>query len=178
MNPDNPGSPLYYGEFRLDNVYGKMTPGLAAEIIALWQENGVVVGEEAQRRTAEVVLTVRDKSGILVGVNSVYVQNFIKMGCPYYFYRVFIRPQDSRSYGLRSFAGKAAREFLRNHEPATPPKPLGVVIVVENRKLMRPGARRMLTRQGWTPLGRGPRGFEVWCENFDGSIPATINPPA
>lgn len=160
---------LYYGSYRLDNVYEQMHATLAEEIVELWQENRVVNGAEARRRTAEVVLTIRDTSGTLVGVNSVYIQDFIKGGNPYYFYRVFIRPEDRKSFGLRSFAGKTTREFLKSYVPTGHSKPQGVIIVVENRKLTRPGAHRMLTRQGWTPLGKGPRGFEVWCDNFDDS---------
>lgn len=161
--------PLYHGIYRLDNVYGQVTPALAAEIAALWRENRVLDGAEAQRRTIEIVLTIRDSGGTLVGVNSVYVNDFIKVGNPYYFYRIFIRPQDRRSHGLASFAGKATRLFLKDYQPAGHPKPQGVIIVVENRKLARPGARRMLARQGWTSLGKGPRGFDVWFENFDNS---------
>jgi len=162
--------PLYYGIYRLDNVYGQITTALGDEIVALWQENRVLSEVEARRRTAEVVLTIRDNGGTLVGVNSVYIKDFIKADNPYYFYRVFIRPQDRRSFGLRSFAGKSTREFLKSYVPIGHTKPQGVIIVVENRKLTRPGAQRMLTRQGWTPLGKGPRGFEVWVDNFDGSV--------
>lgn len=169
MPPDD-RPPLYYGSYRLDNVYGQTTPSLSAEIVALWHENGVVEGVEAQRRTAEVVLTIRDADNTLVGVNSVYVKDFIKAGNPYYFYRVFIRPRDRRSFGLARFAGKAARLFLKGYQPPGRPIPQGVIIVVENRKLARPGARRMLARQGWSPLGKGPRGFDVWCEHFAGPV--------
>lgn len=162
--------PLYYGSYRLDNVYGRITKALVDEIVALWQENRVLGEAEARRRTAEVVLTIRDNGGNLVGVNSVYIKDFVKADNPYYFYRVFIRPQDRRSYGLRSFAGKYTREFLRGYLPPGQTKPHGVIIIVENRKLTRPGAHRMLARQGWIPLGKSPRGFEVWCENFNDPV--------
>lgn len=162
---------LYFGSYRLDNVYEQVTRTLADEIVALWQESRVLTGAEARRRTAEVVLTIRDNSGTLVGVNSVYVKNFIKADNPYYFYRVFIRPQNRRSFGLRSFAGKSTREFLKSYVPSGhTTRPRGVIIIVENRKLTRPGAQRMLARQGWTPLGKGARGFELWCDSFDGSV--------
>jgi len=66
--PNDSRQPLYYGIYRLDNVYGQVTPSLAAEITALWCENQVLDGAEAQRRTGEVVLTIRDTAGTLVGV--------------------------------------------------------------------------------------------------------------
>lgn len=170
MSPLDARPELYYGSYRLNNVYGQITPALAEEIVALWQENRVLDVAEARRRAAEVFFTIRDTSGTLVGVNSVYVKNFIKADNPYYFYRVFIRPQNRRSFGLRSFAGKSTREFLKSYIPTGhTSKPRGVVIIVENRKLTRPGAKRMLSRQGWTPLGKSSRGLEIWYENFDGS---------
>lgn len=168
-------APLYYGGYRLDSVYEQITPALAGEIATLWKENRVLEGAEAQRRTAEVVLTIRNGDGVLVGVNSVYIQDFVKANNPYYFYRIFIRPQDRRSFGLRSFAGKATREFLKSYTPTRHLQPQGVIIVVENQKLRRPGASRMLARQGWIPLGKGPRGFDVWGDDFAGSITPSAN---
>ena len=160
--------PLFYANYRLDTVYGRIAPQLAAEIISLWQENRVVGGGEASRRVAEVVMTIRDGNNTLVGVNTVYIQDLLQADNPYYFYRVFIRPRDRKSFGLRNYLGKTTREFLKGYTPQGNP-PHGVVIVVENRKLSRPGARKMLARQGWNELGKGPRGFEVWYINFDGS---------
>jgi hypothetical protein len=167
MNPPANRQPLLFGHYRLDIVYGHMTAELSGEVITLWLNNQVVPRREAQRRTAEVVMTIRDSSNVLVGVNTVYIQDFIKANNPYYFYRVFIRPEDRRSFGLRSFVSKATREFLRNYYPVGHEKPHGVVIVVENRKLARPGAQKLLARQGWTLIGKGPRGYDVWIENFD-----------
>lgn len=173
MTTSDARPPLYFAGYRLDNVYEQTSPALVEEIVALWRENRVVDDTEASRRTAEVVLTIRDGNGTLVGVNSVYIQDFLKAGNPYYFYRVFIRPQDRRSFGLRSFAGKSAREFLKGYVPTGHSRPQGVVIVVENRKLTRPGAHRMLARQGWTRLGKGLRGYDVWFDKFDDSTNAS-----
>ena len=157
---------LYRG-YTITCIYGKVTQQLKEEIVSLWQNAGVMSLSEAQRRTGEVVMTVRNGAGELIGVNTVYVGDFLKKNNLYFFYRVFIRPQDRGQFGLHGFLGKKAREFLRQHSRHSGPK--GVVAVAENRKIMSLGGRRLMERNGWNYYGKGPRGYDVWYINFDGS---------
>jgi hypothetical protein len=162
---------LVCGEYRLKNVYGRVTPALAAEIEALWTSTGAIPPAEAARRTNEVAFVVRDAAGKLVGVNTVYVMDFLRQGEPYYFYRAFVRADDRRSFGVQPALVRETRLFLAQY-PGTggAPKPRGMVIVAENAKVGREGVRRRLERMGWHYFGKGPRGFDVYYINFDGSL--------
>lgn len=156
-----------HGQYTLDFVYQRLQAEERNQVIKLWVSSGVLPLSEAESRVDQVVMTIRNEKGELVGVNTAYIQDFQHAGNPYYFYRIFIREQD-RGSSLRSKATELARRLLRDYRYDSP-KPLGVVIVTENRKYERPGAVRLLQRQGWHYLGKGPRGFNVWYENFDGS---------
>ncbi len=160
-----------FKDYLVEPVYQQVTDSVADEIRNLWLEANVLSRAEAERRVKEVVLTARNENGELVGVNTVYRQDFLSRNNTYYFYRVFIRPHDRGVFGLRRFMSLQARQFLkeyRNPQGETQ----GVVIVNENRKLSRKGAKRMLERDGWTFWGVGPKGFDVWFVNFDGTTTA------
>ena len=155
----------HHGDYLMEFVYGTLGAGQRSEIAELWVSSGVLPPEEASRRLDEVLMTLRNAQGDLVGVNTVYVQDLLQPGNPYYFYRIFIREQD-RGGSLRTAATRVARQRLKEYQAVTP-QPRGIVIVTENRKYERPGAVRLLRRQGWHYLGRGPRGYSIWFENFD-----------
>jgi hypothetical protein len=165
------------GGYRLSNVYGRVSPALAEEIVVLWASAGAIQPAEAARRVKEVVFVVRDPDGVLVGVNTVYVMDFLRAGSPYYFYRAFVRESDRRSFGVQPALTRETRKFLAQYE-GTMPRPKGIVIVAENVKVSRAGTRRMLERMGWHHLGKGPRGFDIFYQNFDGSVIAEIPPMA
>lgn len=157
-----------FKNYLLEPVYQQVTATVSEEIVQLWLDAKVLSRPEAERRVKEVVLTARNENGVLVGVNTVYRQDFRSRGNTYYFYRVFIRPEDRGVFGLRRCMSLQARQFLKEY-PNPHGETQGVVIVNENRKLSRKGAKRMLERDGWTFWGVGPKGFDVWFVNFDGT---------
>ena len=152
---------------RLTNVYGRIRPEQADEVIRLWRSNGVVAPAEAARRCREVVFTIHNEAGDLIGVNTVYVADFRRLGTPYYFYRTFIRASDRGVSGLPELTLRLTCEFLRGHPH--PQRPAGVIIETENPKLMRRAQSAKLARLGFRKLGTNQRGQDVLYHNFDGS---------
>jgi hypothetical protein len=77
---------------------------------------------------------------------------------------MFLRCEHRRPHLMRE-GTNAARDFLRGfrHPHANP---AGMLIVTENRKLMRPGMKRYLERHGYQYRGRDPRGLDVWLAQF------------
>ena len=149
--------------YRMIAVYGAVDAGLGQEIVDFWQRNRAIADpREAQRRSAEVVFTVRDSTGCLVGVSTVYEAK-IQGDRRYFFYRMFIQPRD-RVPGLMRRVVLATRDYLRDLR--LPGKPRGIVIVAENPKLTGRGMRRQFRRYGWQLLGRTPRGQDVWKSDF------------
>ena len=66
----------------------------------------VVGGDEARRRVAEVVMTIRDSNNTLVGVNTVYIQDLLQADNPYYFYRVLFVPGIAEASVYAVMSGK------------------------------------------------------------------------
>jgi len=155
---------LNYHGYRIINVFGPKGEDLRAEIVQFWLRNRALTDvREAQRRSHEVVFTIRNPRGELCGVNTLYVADFLRPGNAYYFHRMFIQPPD-RISGMMRFVTAATLTFLRDLD--TPDKPNGVVGVAENVKFRRKGARRTLERLGFQWVGRDARGCDVWKVDF------------
>lgn len=159
-------------DYRLDSVYLRTTEAERAEIMALWQSQGVVPDPaERLRRSHEVVLMVRNPAGELVGVSTVGLTR-VQDGRVLYVYRMFLRPRD-RVPQLMTTVTDGTRDFLRgfDHPQA---QVAGLLIVAENRKLMRPGLRRTFERHGYQYRGTTPQGQDLWLAEFP--PPAGIDP--
>jgi len=151
-------------------VRGRMDAALVAQLTEFWRRNGAIVDPRAaRRRCAEVVCVARNGAGEIAGINSAAIADFSTAGDRHYFYRQFIRAQD-RSVRLSTALVRAGVAALRAHARSAAVK--GVVLVAENPKFARRGARRILERLGWRYLGKGPRGFDVWRIAFS-EPPAT-----
>lgn len=159
-----------FRDYVIEPVYGRLSAPVAREVADFWLAEGAI-GEpaEAARRIAEVVCIARGRDGTIVGVNSAYVGTFERPDHAYYFYRMFIREAD-RVRGLGARMTTAAVDCLRDVAAGAGVGVRGVVLITENPKLMQPGAQGLLTRLGWTYVGRGPRGRDVWKVDF-GSLP-------
>lgn len=151
--------------YRIETVYGKLTQPLRQEIIRFWLAHRALPNlEAARRRLGQVIDVLRNAQGEIVGVNSVYPAAYREPGRRYLFYRLFIRPQDRRP-GLARRATRHVLEALLAH-PELRPGVKGLIVVTENPKLSREGARRQLQRIGFEYDGRGPKGFDIWRADF------------
>ena len=132
-------------------------------------KNRVVTPEEAERRVQEVVYIIRNPEGIISGVSTVYLQKFMTGEPPFYFMRMFIRPEDRGHFGLPKLVSQKTREFLKTYKrPECEPK--GVIIIIENPKYLGKGNKKSLEERGWKYYGQGPLGNHIWYECFDGSL--------
>ena len=153
-----------YHNYRLFVVYQRSTPEVRREIIRLWQRHNVVRDQrEADLRSHQAVIIIRNEQNDLIGLSTIYTGEFLQRGNLYYFYRMFIQPED-RIPGMMWEVTTRTFEVLQAHP--VPGKPPGIIIVTENPKLMRPGMKRSFERHGWTYLGRGPRNNDLWSKLF------------
>jgi hypothetical protein len=155
-----------FKHYRLDNVYLHATAAQRAETRNFWlREQALADPREAERRTREVVLMVRrDDTTELVGVSTVALQRLRDSGAVYV-YRMFLRREDRIPYLMRAVTN-ASRDFLRSFPHPQAPV-AGMLIVTENRKLMRPGIRRYFERHRYQYRGKTLRGLDLWLAPFD-----------
>lgn len=161
--------------YRIDTVMGRLTQPVAAEIVRFWMQQGVIPSiEEARRRASQVVAIVRNDQDEIVALNSVYPAAYRSPQENYFFYRLFVRPQD-RKIGVNTAATRHAVDFLKQQSfPKLNIK--GVVIITENPKLAGEGARRSLKRLGFDYDGRGPKGYDIWRVDFADASPSQPPP--
>jgi hypothetical protein len=100
----------------------------------------------------------------LAGVSTVALKPRPTDGRMLYHYRMFLRPEHRQPHLMRAVTN-ATRDHLRafRHPDVAP---AGMLIVTENRKLMRPGLKRLLERHGYEYRGRERRGLDVWLTRF------------
>jgi hypothetical protein len=152
------------GTYRLDCVHEATTPELRAEIIGFWHRNNVLPPDaDSEARSRTVIYVARNQAGAIAGITSADTGDFLKLENPHYFYRMMVQPAD-RSYALTHTLWQRSGDALA--AAYAPGRPLGIVIIAENRKLSMPGLRRLLTRGGYVFLGTNPKGLDLWRRAF------------
>jgi hypothetical protein len=161
-----PAGEISFRGYRLTPVYLGITDAERAEVIAMWRDARAFRDPSvAEQRSREVVLLVRHAaSGDLAGVSTVALKPRPADGRMLYHYRMFLRPEHRQPHLMRAVTN-TTRDVLRDfrHPDA---EPAGMLIVTENRKLMRPGLKRLLERHGYEYRGRERRGLDVWLARF------------
>lgn len=160
-----PIEPLRFGDYRLEGVYLAASPEQRAEAVAFWLGQGALPHRQAaERRARDLVYLVRRHDGALAGMSTVGLRTGAD-GRTWYVFRMFLRPEDRAPYLMRAVTN-ATRDLLRGFEHPQG-RPAGMLIVTENRKLMRPGIRRYFERHGYQYGGKTPQGLDLWLAPFD-----------
>ena len=157
---------LSYGDYRLVPVLGSTTEKIRKDIIYMWLANRAfrdprLVDLEARAREAAYI--AQNAQGEVVGVSTVYPAIFQADGQPYFFYRMYIRPMD-RVYGMMKLMTSKTWELLQSAPERGQAR--GVIIITDNRKLMRPGLRRMFQRTDCEYIGTTPDGKDIQRKLF------------
>lgn len=154
------------GEYSITSVSAPVCEELRGETVAFWRCNGAIADPaEAQRRADELVCVARNANQEIVGVNTAYVSKLPGERECYWFYRMFIRPPDRHVHLTRAMMG-AAVNALRAR-PRSEPAIRGVLLITENRKIMRTGGRRFLAGLGWHRSGSSQHGLDIWRVPFE-----------
>lgn len=138
-------------------VFGAWSDSLRRELVAFWLREGALTSaDEAWRRTFEVACVLEDvHTGKLAGVCTIGI-HLDEQQRSYGFVRIFIRPDD-RMIGLgRRLMARMIEGFTAlASEPGAPQR---LVATIENRKLQRRGAQRLLAQLGFAQVGVAPNG--------------------
>jgi hypothetical protein len=147
------------GPYRVQRVYGQASALVRQEIIAFWRRNQALpAGDDGQRRSAEVFYVARNAADQIVGISSVYVADFRAPGNPHYFYRTFIQPSERHTHLARYMWRRTSEVLEAEYVPGSP---RGLVMVIENPRLVRPLVQRRFRAAGFSPVGTDHRGNMV-----------------
>lgn len=158
--------PLRFNDYRLENVYLRTSPEQRAGAADFWLAQGALRSrEEGALRALDLVYLVRRSDGTLAGMSTVGTKT-AAAGRSFFVFRMFLREQDRTPYLMREVTN-ATRDFLRGFDHPQG-RFAGMLIVTENRKLMRPGIKRYFERHGYLYRGKTGRGLDLWLAPFDG----------
>ena len=138
-------------------VFGGVTEAMRQQLIAFWLQEGALTNpDEAWQRSWEVACVLQHvENDLIVGVCTVAIR-MDDHGRSYGFVRIFIRP-DNRLIGLNvCLMERMIKGFTAlAREPGAPHR---LVATIENRKLERRAAQRILARLGFVHIGTAPNG--------------------
>lgn len=157
---------MRFKQHRLENVHLHTTSEQRSEVVRFWlDEKALSNTAEAERRAHELVFLIRrnDVCGTLVGVSSAGLMR-ARNGRRYWTYRMYLRKQDRIPY-LSLAVTDATCAHLKERASREGDAD-GMLIVTENPKLMRRGARTLFQRRGCRHVGRTPRGLDLWLMDF------------
>ena len=143
--------------FQVRWVFGGVTEALRYQLIAFWLREGALSNpDEAWGRSWEAACVLQEKkTDGIAGVCTVAIR-MDDHGRSYGFVRIFISP-GSRLIGLNVCLMERMIEGFTAlaREPGAPHR---LVATIENRKLERRGAQRILARLGFVHVGTAPNG--------------------
>ncbi|WP_299594157.1 hypothetical protein [uncultured Microbulbifer sp.] len=167
-----------YNGYQLFDVYRKLAPQDVHAVIDFWRRNDALPGGladvELRRRAQQVVVMVL-RDGDIVALTSVYVAVAPRDGQPYYFYRKFVEP-GHRIYLMWREMLAQSYATLKHWEPSVLlRKPLGIIVVPENRKLTRRSVLRAGNKIGFFTVGYLPNGDPVYGRKFDETVKENLS---
>jgi hypothetical protein len=143
--------------FQVRWVFGGVTEAMRQQLIAFWLQEGALTSpDEAWGRSWEAACVLQEKENDhIAGVCTVAIR-MDDHGRSYGFVRIFIRP-GSRLIGLNVCLMERMIEGFTTlaRESGAPHR---LVATIENRKLERRGAQRILARLGFVHVGTAPNG--------------------
>jgi len=138
-------------------VFGSMTEALRRQLVAFWlQEGALTHPDEAWRRSWEAACILQERgTGNVAGVCTVSIR-LDDNERSYGYVRIFIRPSN-RLFGLNVRLMERMIEGFMSlaYEPGAPQR---LIATIENRKLARRGAQRVLGKLGFAHVGTAANG--------------------
>lgn len=144
-------------DFQVQWVYGNMPEPLRQQMVAFWLREGAVTNpDEAWRRSWEVACILREvHGGEIAGVCTVAIC-LDDHDVSYGFVRLFIR-RTCRRVGLNV---RLMERMIKGFEGMArePGAPRRLVATIENRKMERRAAQRILAKLGFIHVGTASNG--------------------
>lgn len=162
-------------------VWKQVTPELAQELVAFWQEQKAVIDPAtAQRRVEQVVCIARDETGALCGVGTALLKIIPRLRQPTYYYRQFFAKALRGQHQELAFFQRCKQVLQQYNAGLKHPESLGILLEIENPKIA--AAYRRAVEPGFEAvfIGYSPRGLQLRVSYFDDAIlqaPVRISPP-
>ncbi|HEY8682924.1 MAG TPA: hypothetical protein VIM06_07115 [Rhodanobacter sp.] len=157
MIKTSPAATVAPANFQIRWVFGDVSHALRRQIVEFWLQEGAVTNpHEAWRRSWEVACVLQDAERSRIEGACTVAIRLDDHGISYGFVRLYIRPA-SRRVGLNARLMQTMIEGFKSmvHEPGAPRR---LVATLENRKIERRAAQRIIARLGFVHVGTAATG--------------------
>jgi hypothetical protein len=161
-------------EYTLEDRY-RIVPISEAEgvttgdVIAFWEREGAVAGEEANRRVHEVHLVAVDRDQGVAGISSAYLQRNPQLGMDLWYYRAYVG-REHRMSSLAVLLAVWGRDHLEQRfTGGEDTRGAGIAYEVENDGLKRYFNQALWMPTAFTFIGVNGRGDHVRVHYFPGA---------
>ncbi|MFN3703705.1 hypothetical protein [Thermomonas sp.] len=157
-------------------VWKQVTPELAKELVAFWQEQKAVLDPAtAQRRVDQVVCIARDADGALCGVGTALLKIIPRLRQPTYYYRQFFAKALRGQHQELPFFLRCKQVLQQYNAGLQRPESLGILLEIENAKIA--AAYKRAVEPGFDAvfIGYSPRGLQLRVSYFEDAV---LQPPA
>jgi len=153
------------GDYKIIDFYNNKSDIIRDKIIAMWKRHHILPKDaDAHKRANEVVVAALNEMGEVVGVVTACKKELtiplVLAGRYVFVYRQFTQPQD-RQPSLTSRLSREAVKLLDGKEGMD-----GLVVVMENKKLMRGGFRKYFSRRGFELIDAPRIKQDVWFRDY------------
>jgi hypothetical protein len=147
----------------------RLDAATAEAIRAFWiGENASVVGDEADRRLAQVVAHAQDGEGRITAVATAVPLLYPRLGQPMYYYRCFVgRAWRGRNLSrtLLRHTQEVLEAFAREHDFPC----IGILLELENEEFARTLQAPQWRIPAFTYIGKSERGLDLRVWYFRGA---------
>ncbi len=146
------------------------------DVIALWQREGVVNAEEAERRAHEILLVATEERGDLAGVATAYLKRNEQLRMDLWHFRLFVAGAHRMSNVAVNLALRGRDLLEKRFASGEDPRAAGMIYEIENEGLKRHFDEALMLPPGFTFIGENARGHHVRVRYFQGALapePAT-----
>ena len=152
-------------DYRIIDMHTTKSPAMIEKVVDLWRRNRILpAGTDPHQRAQQVVTAAVNMDDSVVGVVTVYEQTLsipLKLAGKHVFvYRQFTQREDQRFDVMHSLSDEAVK--LLDGTPGID----GILVLTENRKMMRDGFRRYFSRRGFELVDAPRIPEDVWFRDY------------
>jgi hypothetical protein len=147
------------------------------DVIAFWEREGAVAGEEARRRVHEVQLVGLERDKGLAAISTAYLQRNDQLGMDLWYYRGFVGREHRMNSIATNFAMLGRDHLEERFTSGADTRGGGIIFEIENQFL-----KTFLNKGQWLPsdftfIGENQRGDHVRVHYFAGAeVPVPSGP--
>jgi hypothetical protein len=157
--------------FTYEDIWQKITPELAQEIIAFWtEEKALPKVEKPEDRAQQAVIAMRDEQGKIAAVSTAVNRVSPRLRQPLYYYRTFCA-EKYRGKNTSIPMMKASQQALLDYNlKLAKPESIGILIEIENNLIASHYNEAFWPPTGFSFIGYSQRGLVLRAYYFPGFL--------